>query len=86
MLKEPDDVKEAVIHDAVYVVIDGVFPNKGKVSSLLDVGIEEKIVVDVVALVRVAAPDPSVALDSVKEALAAVEVEGVGAGVPDLVE
>ena len=86
MLVKTNNVKKTVVHDAVDVVVNGILAHKGNIRPLFNIGVKEKIIVYVVALISVTAPDPSVTLDSVKKALTAVEMEGIGAGVPNFVE
>ena len=54
------------------MAVNGSFSYKSDVGSLLYRGVKEEIVVYMVALICIAAPNPTVALNTVKKALSAV--------------
>ena len=80
------DPIEGVITDGVDVHGHRVSTAQDALRAADDVLIVHEIVVDEIALISVAAPDPAVALDAVEEAFARVEMEGVSRYVPDLVD
>ena len=45
-----------------------------------------QIIIDKKALVRISAPNPTVTLDSVKKALARIEVQGISGHLPNFVD
>ena len=79
-----DDEVHGVIVDGVDMLLVGGLAQQGHDGALGDGGVEEEVVVGLVGLVGVTRPAPAVPLDAVQEELAGVEVEGVGADVPDL--